>query len=788
MLMSRLLVRRIKAPARLFHNYSDRLITHKTDNEKQLKELNGQHLRHVEEMESYLKSIQSLPRRTGANENELKDFGPVVKKGFKEIGSHKADFPYVTDYLIVGGGAIGLSTAYHLAKQFGNSEKVVVIEQDPMYVKNSSALSCGGIRTQFSLEENIRMSLYSVDFLRNVHEHLAVDFTDRPDVNFQEHGYLTLATTEGAETLLNNYRLQIRENASVQLLNGRQLREKFPYMNFDGIEVGCLGLANEGWFDPWSLITSLKKKCLQMGIIFVKGEVIDFEMRMIHSATYSNEGASLNQALVRCDDNQVRPLHFGMVVNAAGSNAGRIAQMAGIGCHWPSRTSVIEGEKDSIGPSLGIVNRGVMTKECGEKVILHSPHTVGALLSNISWKDIAEKMEKHLNDGGKLLPRRQPTKSKINRANWKHFPYQMQNELPTKLKEDLKTDSYNINAKNELIEQFSKVVEYEDPKVNEVELQKFEISFQLEPSEYHKKNASQINPQSEQRQWLIEKECVEQLDLDLNDMESIVERYPWLLPVDEVAMTLCEENPEKLSQIEPLDDVYSLLTDGFDTRLTITHPKYLPALEAGLIRPRSRPGIRISAYDGTSGDFGFYNQTQRTLLSTPLPVIPTKRYVFCIHTRKPLPLNMPMLIDHTGFYIRREGLSGNYICGMSPTKEQGEPNAKNYDVDYDFFLQEVWPRLATRIPSLEECKLTNAWAGMYDYNYFDENLIIGTHPVIPQMMFVNGSSGHGIQHAPAIGRAAAELLLHRYYMTIELERMSFERVIDLNPLGEKNII
>lgn len=51
---------------------------------------------------------------------------------------------------------------------------------------------------------------------------------------------------------------------------------RFPWLNVDDIELGCLGLEKEGWFDPYSLLSILKKGALEKGAGYVKGEVVDF--------------------------------------------------------------------------------------------------------------------------------------------------------------------------------------------------------------------------------------------------------------------------------------------------------------------------------------------------------------------------------------------------------------------------------------------------------------------------------------------------------------------------------
>ena len=84
--------------------------------------------------------------------------------------------------------------------------------------------------------------------------------------------------------------------------------------------------------------------------------------------------------------------------------------------------------------------------------------------------------------------------------------------------------------------------------------------------------------------------------------------------------------------------------------------------------------------------------------------------------------------------------------------------------------------------------MKSAWAGYYDYNYFDQNLIIGNHPYHRNILFANGSSGHGIQHALAIGRAMMEIIVDDEFQTIDLSRFSFDRILDNDPLFEDLIV
>ena len=69
----------------------------------------------------------------------------------------------------------------------------------------------------------------------------------------------------------------------------------------------------------------------------------------------------------------------------------------------------------------------------------------------------------------------------------------------------------------------------------------------------------------------------------------------------------------------------------------------------------------------------------------------------------------------------------------------------------DWFEEQVWPVLAHRVKAFESLKVKSAWAGNYDYNHWDENGIIGQHPVMRNLFMACGFSGHGIQQVKRRG-------------------------------------
>lgn len=199
------------------------------------------------------------------------------------------------------------------------------------YQSASTTLSVGGLRQQFSLEENIQMSLYGADFMRNVHEHLDTDV----QLNFTPHGYLMLASAESAETLQRNSDLQRSMGAKNECLTARQLKAKFPWLNTDGIALGCHGLEKEGWFDPWALLMGFKRAARRKGAHFIEGEAVGFEFRsqpdifMEGIETGSFEG--LEKVQVRLPGGEVKTIKFSQVIVAAGARSGDVARMARIG-------------------------------------------------------------------------------------------------------------------------------------------------------------------------------------------------------------------------------------------------------------------------------------------------------------------------------------------------------------------------------------------------------------------------------------------------------------------------
>ena len=385
------------------------------------------------------------------------------------------------DIAIAGGAIVGSSTAYYLRKQ-GFTGSIAVFEPDPGYARACTALSWGGIRKQFSTPENIRLSSFGLNLIRN----LKSEFGPDADVGFKERGYLVMASEASVSVLEENMALQNGMGADTIMLRGAELQRRFPYINFDGIAAASFGASGEGWFDPYQLLTLMRKGAIAHNVTYVP-----------HAVTALDSDGTRIRGLTLADGTTCT---VGSFVNAAGAQAGAIAAMADI-------------------------------------------------------------------------------------------------DLPV----------------------------------------------------------------------------------------SGAKRYAFVVQ--------CNDSTEAM-----------------------------------------RNG--------------------------------------CMH------------FDISGFHFRPE--AQGFLWGCTPP-DADEPPVKDWEVDYQWFESHVWPLAATRVPAFEAVKISTAWVGHYDYNWFDHNGIIGVHPSIGNFYFGNGFSGHGIQQGPATGNAIAELICHGHYRNIDLTRMGYERIQRNEPLFEKNI-
>jgi len=207
---------------------------------------------------------------------------------------------------IIGGGIMGVSAAYYLARR-GVSD-VVVLEKD-LLAQASTGLSVGGIRQQFSNPANIRLSQESV----RVYENFEKEFG--ADIKFRQVGYIFLAQKEDTwNDFLCSVETQRQHDVPVEVLSPEDIKQRWPYLNVDDLKGGTFG-PKDGYADPYLAAMGFATSARKLGVrIEEKTEVT---------------GINIEGGRVRGIETAKGSISAPAVVNVAGPWGGEVARMAG---------------------------------------------------------------------------------------------------------------------------------------------------------------------------------------------------------------------------------------------------------------------------------------------------------------------------------------------------------------------------------------------------------------------------------------------------------------------------
>jgi glycine/D-amino acid oxidase-like deaminating enzyme len=217
------------------------------------------------------------------------------------------------DVVIVGGGVVGSSAAWHLRRD-GFTGHIVVIERDSTYRRASSFLAMGGIRQQFCTAVTVQMVQFSIRLWKVFDEQMGTP-SSRPRAWFRQRGYLFLADAASAASLMKRYEEERRAGAHVQMLSVQDLRDLLPDVHLDDIVFGMLG-PDDGYANPREVLAGFRGAAETSVIEYRSDEVIDI----------SREGSRVSGVELASGTHISTPL----VVNAAGAWAGRLAALAGL--------------------------------------------------------------------------------------------------------------------------------------------------------------------------------------------------------------------------------------------------------------------------------------------------------------------------------------------------------------------------------------------------------------------------------------------------------------------------
>jgi sarcosine oxidase subunit beta len=207
---------------------------------------------------------------------------------------------------IVGGGIMGASTAYHLARR--GCTDVVILERD-LLAQASTGLSAGGIRQQFSHPANIRLSQEAVRVFERFEEEFGVN------VEFRQVGYLFLAQSEEVwQEFLANVKVQRQLNVPVEALTPDEIKRRWPYLNVDDLRGGTF-CPEDGYADPYMAAMGFANTARRLGVR------IEEQTRVT--------GLQIEGGRVQGVETTRGPISAPVVVDVAGAWGREVAQMAG---------------------------------------------------------------------------------------------------------------------------------------------------------------------------------------------------------------------------------------------------------------------------------------------------------------------------------------------------------------------------------------------------------------------------------------------------------------------------
>jgi sarcosine oxidase, subunit beta len=216
---------------------------------------------------------------------------------------------HTADVVIIGGGIVGSSIAWHLTH--AGCRSVLVIERESSQGKGSTGKSMGGVRAQFSTPVNIQMSLYSIPFYARFEEVVGYPGDYRPQ------GYLFLATKKSHLAYLsNNFERQKKLGlTTARLLSAEEIRGMLPQLRSDDVLGGSF-CSTDGFVDPYSVMNGFMTSAVERGAtLWKKTEVT---------------GITRDQRGGFTVETTREPVSTRTVVNAAGAWAAQIAKMVGI--------------------------------------------------------------------------------------------------------------------------------------------------------------------------------------------------------------------------------------------------------------------------------------------------------------------------------------------------------------------------------------------------------------------------------------------------------------------------
>ena len=216
--------------------------------------------------------------------------------------------PTQAQIIIIGGGVMGASTAYHLARR--GVTDIVLLEKQEFWGMGATGKCAGGIRYQFSTEINVRLSQLSLPMLLRFEDELG------QAIDLRKCGYLFLLTNDrDVETFRHNVAMQRGLGVPTQWLDGDEVRRRVPLLAADDVIAGTY-CAEDGLADPNGVVVGYVNGAKRLGVT----ALTDTPVTGIDVADGRIRGVHTSQGTIACET----------VVNAAGPWSAVVSDMAGV--------------------------------------------------------------------------------------------------------------------------------------------------------------------------------------------------------------------------------------------------------------------------------------------------------------------------------------------------------------------------------------------------------------------------------------------------------------------------
>jgi FAD-dependent oxidoreductase domain-containing protein 1 len=177
------------------------------------------------------------------------------------------------DVVLIGGGIIGASIAYHL-RQDDFAGRILVIERDTTYARAATPMSLGGVRQLYGVPCNIRLARYSLEFYERFDEVMSGGW-GRAQAHFHQRGYLLLLDDQNRDAWFRRYEVQRQLGVEVEVLPPGQVHELFPHLYMGDVSYALFS-QRDGYVNPRGALQGFVERSRELNCTWLQDEVIGF--------------------------------------------------------------------------------------------------------------------------------------------------------------------------------------------------------------------------------------------------------------------------------------------------------------------------------------------------------------------------------------------------------------------------------------------------------------------------------------------------------------------------------